>query len=184
MKITRVCKGMTLDQKSVIINADFGSILGMKISKLIPELCRFLMGCFNPITCELDFGDRGKIPINTESVVKVMGVPEGSTPVPYHRDSDATRVVLQMLGIEGKQPSLTMIEKKLGRSEPADDVYLVKFMIFLVSSLFAPTTATLVSSKCYPSLINTADIKNLKWATFIIDVIIQTANAKDNKKLV
>jgi hypothetical protein len=62
MKITRVCKAMTLDQQSVTINADFGSMLGMQISKLIPELCRFLMGCFNPNTCELDFGDMGKSP--------------------------------------------------------------------------------------------------------------------------
>ena len=81
MKLVRVCKGMTSSQHSLIAK-DFAGIVGMKCSKLNPELCRFLMSCFDPVKSVLDFGDRGKIPVSAESVVQVMGVPMGSLPVP------------------------------------------------------------------------------------------------------
>lgn len=182
MKIVRVCKAMTNEQRIVIRNAYFGGMLGMKVSKLIPELCRFLMGCFNPKTCELDFGDRGKIPITIESVVRVMGVPGGGSPVPYHLDVNSTCLILEMFGIHnGKQPTVAFIEKLLGPTYPASPDYLRKFIIYSVSSTFTPNTGTLVSPRCYPSVINTDAIRHLNWARFIIDVIIQTANAKDTK---
>lgn len=34
MKIVRLCKSMTIDQRKVITDADFGGVLGMKCSKL------------------------------------------------------------------------------------------------------------------------------------------------------
>jgi hypothetical protein len=182
MKVVRVCKAMTNDQRSLIIRADFGSVLGMKCSKLIPELCRFLMACFDQDECVLDFGERGKIPITLDSVVRIMDVPMGSHPVPYQGNIEATNLVFQMLGIhDGKQPTITYLEKQLGKEYPADDDYLRKFIIYLMSSVFAPTTGILVSPKCYPAVLNTEAIASLNWAGFIIDTLIQTANAKGSK---
>jgi hypothetical protein len=90
MKLVRVFKDMTEDQKNLLIQSDFGGMIQMKCSKLIPELCRFLMGCFDQDNCVLDFGERGKIPVTSESVVNVLGVPKGSSVVPYRLDVDAT----------------------------------------------------------------------------------------------
>ncbi|KAM0921181.1 hypothetical protein ACQ4PT_007071 [Festuca glaucescens] len=182
MKVVRVCKGMTSKQRDLISRADFTAILNMKCSKLIPELCRFLMEHFDPVACVLDFGERGKIPVDVQSVVNVMAVPMGTHPVPYKQNIDATSSVLKMMGINnGKQPTLADVEKQLGRSYPADDAYLRKFIIFLVSSVFAPTTGIYVSPKCYPAVINIEAIRRLDLARFIIDILIKTANAKGNK---
>lgn len=140
------------------------------------------MGCFDRKTCELDFGERGKIPVTDESVFKVMGVPTGSITVPYHTNVDDTSMILEMFGTPvGGHPTLSGLEIELGPAHPADDVYLRKFILYLMSSVFAPTTCTRVSPKCYPALINAAAIKRLNWARFIIDMLIQTANAKDKK---
>lgn len=81
MKIFRVCKSFTTDQCAVISDANLGDILEWKVSKLIPDLCKYLMGCFNPQTCELDFGARGRVPTDLHLVVRVLGVPMGSTPI-------------------------------------------------------------------------------------------------------
>ncbi|KAM0898926.1 hypothetical protein ACQ4PT_021638 [Festuca glaucescens] len=173
---------MTSKQRDLISRADFTAILNMKCSKLIPELCRFLMEHFDPVACVLDFGERGEIPVDVQSVVNVMAVPMGTHPVPYKQNIDATSSVLEMMGINnGKQPTLADVEKQLGRSYPADDAYLRKFIIFLVSSVFAPTTGIYVSPKCYPAVINIKAIQRLDWARFIIDILIKTANAKGNK---
>jgi hypothetical protein len=39
----------------------------------------------------------------------------------------------------------------------------------------------MVSPKCYPSVINIGAIKKLNWARFIVDILVQTASAKDKK---
>lgn len=182
MKIVRVCKKMTAAQQDLIKKADFGDMLRMKCSKLMPELCRFLMGCFNPTTCELDFGDRGRIPVTAESAFRIMGVPMGAIPVPYHLDVDATGLILEMFGISsGGQPSVRRVEKELGPTFPADQAYLRKFVIYMMSSVFAPTTCINVSPKFYPSVINTQAIRRFNWARFIVDILIETGNAKDKK---
>jgi hypothetical protein len=182
MKLVRVCKNMTPEQRNLLTDAKFGAMIQMKCSKLIPELCRFLMGCFDPDKCHFDFGDRGVIPVTVESVVKVLGLPMGSSPVPYHVDADATSLVLNMLGItDGVQPNVTTLEMELGKEHPADDAYLRKFVIYMISSVFAPTTCIKVSPKCYPSVSNIKAISTLNWARFIIDILIETANAKDKK---
>jgi hypothetical protein len=182
MKLVRVFKDMTEDQKNLLIQSDFGGMIQMKCSKLIPELCRFLMGCFDQDNCVLDFGERGKIPVTSESVVNVLGVPNGSSVVPYRLDVDATSLILNMLGItDGVQPNVSDLEKELGPSYPADDSYLRKFIIYMISSVFAPTTGIKVSPKCYPPVINVEAIKTLNWPRFIIDTLIQTAKAKDKK---
>jgi hypothetical protein len=140
------------------------------------------MDHFDPHGCALDFGERGRIPVTPDSVVKVLGVPMGNTDVPYTLDVDATSLILEMLGIkDGVQPNVTFIEKQLGPSFPADTAYIRKFVIYVISSVFAPTTGIKVSPKCYPPMINTEAIKTLNWAKFVVDILVQTANSKDNK---
>jgi hypothetical protein len=137
---------------------------------------------FDPHGCALDFGERGRIPVTPDSVVKVLGVPMGNTDVPYTLDVDATSLILEMLGIkDGVQPNVTFIEKQLGPSFPADTAYIRKFVIYVISSVFAPTTGIKVSPKCYPPVINTEAIKTLNWAKFVVDILVQTANAKISK---
>jgi hypothetical protein len=129
-----------------------------------------------------DFGDRGRILVTTESVVKVMGVPMGNTAVPYKQDVDATSLMLQMMGItDGVQPTIATLEKELGPEYPEDDAYLRKFVIYITHSLFAPITAVRVSPKCYPPVLNTEAIRSYNWARFIFDMMIHTANAEDTK---
>jgi hypothetical protein len=137
---------------------------------------------FDPVACVLDFGDRGKIPVDVQSVVNVMAVPMGNFPVPYKQNIEATSSVLEMMGINnGKQPTVAALEFQLGETYPADAAYLRKFIIYLISSVFSPTTGIYVSPKCYPTVINTEAIPRLNWARFIIDILIQTANAKGSK---
>jgi hypothetical protein len=44
MKVVRVCNGMAVDRRALVNAANFGAMLGMKCSKLNPELYRFLTG--------------------------------------------------------------------------------------------------------------------------------------------
>jgi hypothetical protein len=140
------------------------------------------MNCFDPNNSVMDFGDRGRIPVTVESVVKVLGVPMGTSVFPCMQDIDATNMIMQMFGItDGVQPTISTVDKELGPGYPADDDYLRKFVIYMTHSLFAPTTGIKISPKCYPPVMNTEAIRRYNWAKFILDTIVQTANAKGSK---
>jgi hypothetical protein len=84
MKIVWVCKDLSTDQRGFFwVKSDLGQIIEMKCLKLNHALCHFLMDHFDPHGCALDFGDRGRIPITPDYVVKVIGVPMGNTAIPY-----------------------------------------------------------------------------------------------------
>jgi hypothetical protein len=117
-----------------------------------------------------------------ETVSKVMAVPTGVHVVPYQPNIEATSAVLEMLGItDGKQPTLTFVEKQLGPMYPVDAAFLRKFIIYMVSFVFAPNTWIHVTPKCYPAVLNVESIPRYKWARFIFDMLVQTANAKGTK---
>jgi hypothetical protein len=173
---------MTVDQRALVNAVDFRAMLGMKCSKLNPELCIFLMGCFDPVACVLDFEEREKIPVSVKKVSEVMAIPTGVHAVPYQPNIEATSAVLEILGItDGKQPTLFFVEKQLGPTYHADAAFLRKFFIYLVSSVFASNTGIHVSTKCYPAVLNVEAIPRYNWARFIFDILVQTVNAKGTK---
>jgi hypothetical protein len=81
MKLTRLYPSLSVDQKDLIRDYDYGGLLDIKCSKLQFELCQFLMESFHSTTCSMDFADRGSIPVTEESVYKVLGVPMGDLEV-------------------------------------------------------------------------------------------------------
>ena len=82
MKLTRLYRHMSKDQKELVEKADFSGLLQIKCSKLQPELCQYLMESFDTTQCALVFPGRGTIPI-TEDVQKVLCIPRGSEEVRY-----------------------------------------------------------------------------------------------------
>ncbi|KQJ88331.1 hypothetical protein BRADI_4g17111v3 [Brachypodium distachyon] len=166
MKVIKVCKLLDWKQRKKIMKAGFGSFLDIKCSKLFLELCKYLMDHFNPDTSALEFpeDERGILPITVDTVFEVLGIPKGALPVIYQYDSVSVKYVLDLLEVEdGRQPKISDIETRL-----------TKMVCFL-----APTTGVRVSPKCYPSLVNVSQINKLDWCRFTINILIQTAKAKN-----
>jgi hypothetical protein len=78
MKIVRLYESQNKSHHDIISTNGFKSFLGIKCSKLQPELCNYLMGSFKHESCSLEFPDRGSIAIIEELVQKVLGLPLGS----------------------------------------------------------------------------------------------------------
>ena len=114
MKVVRLYKSQNPSHHEVISTNGFASFLGIKCSKLQPELCNYLIASFNPDACALEFPGRGTIPITDEAVQKVLGCPMGKFPVVYQKDSEATEHVMKVLGFgNGSQPKLADVETML-----------------------------------------------------------------------
>uniref|UniRef100_A0A0D3GEW4 Ubiquitin-like protease family profile domain-containing protein n=1 Tax=Oryza barthii TaxID=65489 RepID=A0A0D3GEW4_9ORYZ len=167
--------------KRLIEGAGFHGLVDLKCSKLRPDLCSWLMEHFNPATNQLVFPGCGAIDVNEESVKSVLGIPMGDKDVSYEMESEATEFVLNLLGInDGISPSLTSLGIQLEKLKLADDKYLRMWIIYAISSVLAPTTATTVSPRCYPSVVDAGNIKNLNWCKFVISILQKAAKAGKN----
>ncbi|XP_024310845.1 uncharacterized protein LOC104584864 isoform X2 [Brachypodium distachyon] len=181
MKVIKVCKLLDRKQRKKIMKVGFGSFLDIKCSKLFPELCKYLMDHFDPDTSALEFpeDERGIIPIIVDTVFEVLGIPKGALPVIYQYDSVSVKYVLDLLQVEdGRQPKISDIETRLTEMGTAEDPFLLLWMLYVVCFL-APTTGVRVSPNCYPSLVNVSQINKLDWCRFTINILIQTAKAKN-----
>uniref|UniRef100_A0A0E0AZ93 Ubiquitin-like protease family profile domain-containing protein n=1 Tax=Oryza glumipatula TaxID=40148 RepID=A0A0E0AZ93_9ORYZ len=140
----------------------------------------WLMEHFDPATNQLVFPGRGAIDVN-ESVKSVLGIPMGDKDVSYEMESEATEFVLNLLGInDGISPSLTSLGIQLEKLKLVDDKYLRMWIIYAISSVLAPTTATTVSPRCYPSIVDAGNIKNLNSCKFVISTLQKAAKAGKN----
>nr|BAD20055.1 hypothetical protein [Oryza sativa Japonica Group]BAD28889.1 hypothetical protein [Oryza sativa Japonica Group] len=181
MKLIKLYPHMSGEQKRLIEGAGFHGLVDLKCSKLRPDLCSWLMEHFNPATNQLVFPGRGAIDVNEESVKSVLGIPMGDKDVSYEMESEATEFVLNLLGInDGISPSLTSLGIQLEKLKLADDKYLRMWIIYAISSVLAPTTATTVSPRCYPSVVDAGNVKNLNWCKFIISILQKAAKAGKN----
>uniref|UniRef100_A0A0E0LY82 Ubiquitin-like protease family profile domain-containing protein n=1 Tax=Oryza punctata TaxID=4537 RepID=A0A0E0LY82_ORYPU len=181
MKLIKLYPHMSGEQKRLIEGAGFHGLVDLKCSKLRPDLCSWLMEHFNPATNQLVFPRRGAIDVNEESVKSVLGIPMGDKDVSYEMESEATEFVLNLLGInDGMSPSLISIGIQLEKLKLVDDKYLRMWIIYSISSVLAPTTATTVSPRCYPSVVDAGNIKNLNWCKFVISTLQKAAKAGKN----
>ena len=86
---------MSPEQVKLVTDEDFGGLANIKCSRLYPDLCKYLMQCFNATTCELVFPGRGSIPVDEESVYQVLGVPWGNEEVEYELNQDSVTYMLK-----------------------------------------------------------------------------------------
>uniref|UniRef100_A0A0E0MEU4 Ubiquitin-like protease family profile domain-containing protein n=1 Tax=Oryza punctata TaxID=4537 RepID=A0A0E0MEU4_ORYPU len=181
MKLIKLHPHMSGEQKRLIEGAGFHGLVDLKCSKLRPDLWSWLMEHFNPATNQLVFPGRGAIDVNEESVKSVLGILMGDKDVSYEMESEATEFVLNLLETnDGMSPSLTSIGIQLEKLKLADDKYLRMWIIYAISSILAPTTATTVSPRCYPSVVDAGNIKNLNWCKFVISTLQKAAKAGKN----
>uniref|UniRef100_A0A0E0HNF8 Ubiquitin-like protease family profile domain-containing protein n=1 Tax=Oryza nivara TaxID=4536 RepID=A0A0E0HNF8_ORYNI len=96
-------------------------------------------------------------------------------------ESEATEFVLNLLGInDGISPSLTSLGIQLEKLKLANDKHLRMWIIYTISSVLAPTTATTVSPRCHPSVVDAGNIKNLNWYKFVISILQKATKAGKN----
>uniref|UniRef100_A0A0E0LIX8 Uncharacterized protein n=1 Tax=Oryza punctata TaxID=4537 RepID=A0A0E0LIX8_ORYPU len=181
MKLIKLYPHMSGEQKRLIEGAGFHGLVDLKCSKLRPDLCSWLMEHFNPATNQVVFPGRGAIDVNEESVKSVLGIPMGDKDVSYEMESEATEFVLNLLGInDGISPSLTSLGIQLEKLKLADDKYLRMWIIYAISSVLALTKVTTVSPRCYPSVVDAGNIKNLNWCKFVLSTLQKAAKAGKN----
>ncbi|KAM0884639.1 hypothetical protein ACQ4PT_030878 [Festuca glaucescens] len=98
----------------------------------------------------------------------MTGLPNGQLQVKYYCDYELEAHISERL-FPGKTSKVSEIGKMIEEYQEADDTFRELWLLFMVSTVVAPTTDTKMSNKCYPMLLDIADAKEMNMCKFIVD---------------
>ncbi|CAL4900618.1 unnamed protein product [Urochloa decumbens] len=172
MTIVKLYKDMSDQQRQLIERNGFGGLLNFAFSQVHPELCNWLLTCFDAESSELVFPGRGSILVTESSVHKVLGIPMGAEIIDCKPDSAATTLMKQLFPIQqGNQPKTSHILEFLKGYKSANSKYLKLWTLLAASSLLVPTFSTKVSSRLYPAVTDATAIGNKNWCELVVRVL-------------
>ena len=131
--------------------------------------------------------DRGKIPVDAESVRRIWGLPNSGRKVCFEMNPDVIREFNSIFKIEEKNaPTLTSWCKMIVKMNGAcDDNFLQAWLVVAFSCFLAPTTSLSISPRCYTAILHTSAIKDTKICDFVIDQLrLAFMGFGDKKKVV
>jgi hypothetical protein len=84
----------------------------------------------------------------------MMGLPRGQLEVKYYADHVLEAELSERIFPgQSSRPKVSEIGKKIEQYKESDDTFKELWMLFIVSTVIAPTTDTRMSNSCYPMLV-------------------------------
>jgi len=169
---------LTPEQRKMIEDAGFGGLLKIACHTFPLKFCGWLLQRFDTDDCELVIKGRGRIPVTSESVHRVLGIPNSGGDVKYGLDADSIAFMTDKFGVSGRySPTIVSIEKSLKAMKSADEHFLRTFMVFVISSFLCPTTGLRISPRCFPPLVDIGSIRELNWCKFVVERLRKSVSA-------
>lgn len=104
---------------------------------------------------------RGFIPLTEESVHQILGIPHGDIEVKYETDYDMEQeFAASLFPGDGSTPKITTVATAIINHNEADDRFKKLWLIYIVSTVLAPTTDARISNKCYPMLVTHSSMRD------------------------
>ncbi|KAM0824231.1 hypothetical protein ACQ4PT_070342 [Festuca glaucescens] len=100
----------------------------------------------------------------------MTSLPRGQLEVKYYVDYDLEVVIAARLFPGGSsRPKVSDLARMVEQYERADDSFKELWMLFIMSTVVAPTTDNKMSNKCYPMLVDIARANELNLCKFVAD---------------
>ncbi|XP_037441587.1 uncharacterized protein LOC119309768 [Triticum dicoccoides] len=168
--LTTLTKGFTDDQKGATSEMGLQALMDVRCMNLVNPVCDWLGEIYYPASREFVIPGRERIPLDEESVFCTLGVPRGEIKVPYEVNNKIEKVLFPRLfpGM-ASMPNTTVLATSLEGTTTHGEVFKMKLLMHLISSVFAPTTSLRPSNKCFPILAKLKYGKYMNWCEFIAD---------------
>ncbi|KAM0875508.1 hypothetical protein ACQ4PT_036735 [Festuca glaucescens] len=100
----------------------------------------------------------------------MTGLPRGQLEVKYYADYELEAVIAARLFPGGtSRPKVSDLAKMVEQYVGADESFKELWMLFIMSTVVAPTTDNKMSNKCYPMLVDIARANKLNLCKFVAD---------------
>ena len=153
------CKDLSDGRKNAIDEMDLKSLREIKCDHLFNFLSEWLAGLYEPDSREVVVLGRGRIPVNEESVHRVMGVPRGGNDVPYSLPTEADiELGIEMFGELGHTPKTTNVLDLIASSANYDEKFKQMWLMLADNTIIAPTTSNKINPRWYSVLASTGNL--------------------------
>ncbi|XP_014751124.1 uncharacterized protein LOC106865500 [Brachypodium distachyon] len=169
--LTKLYNGFNDAQKQDFRNMEFTSFLHINTTKLHNKSIDWLASCYDPAARCLLIPSKGRIPMTEESVYNALGCPHGTEPVPYKVDKDIeARLAPEMFPDMdlSKAPLHSQVNTMLKNMTESGDRFKRLTLMYIMSTILAPTTSTRISNRCYSVLNLAACTIYMLWQLFYI----------------
>ena len=180
-RVRSMVNKLNLRQKSVIQELGFGSLLDLKFINLDRDLCKWLIDHFDQNSCALDICGK-RLPISTEDVEYILGIRSNGVDISIVGSAEEINHMCQQYGlnVEGDIP-IKLLENELNKMETSGNEFVSYFLLFIVGTLLCLTTKSYMKRSFVLIFRNVEEIRNLNWAKFVLDFLIQGVRKhKDN----
>ena len=182
MMLVKLYSHMSNNQRRLIDDAGFGGLLNCRCSQLFPDLCQWLLDCYDPESSELVLPGRGRIPITEAIVHRVMGIPRGSKLIKCEIDASASSFMQNEFGFtKGNQPKISELLNSLKMNKSANPKYLRTWALFAACSVITPTFSTKVSPRLFSAVVDSKKIREQNWCELVI-LNLKLRRSSDPKK--
>ncbi|KAI4995331.1 hypothetical protein ZWY2020_035234 [Hordeum vulgare] len=156
--ICKLYKHINEDQHAAIREMGTGPFLDIKCGYLHNTIVTWFTRLYQRGRRGFVVHRRGFIPLTEESVHKILGIPRGDIDVKYEADYDnEDEIVSCLFPGDSSRPKITTVASKIMNNNNADATFKKLWLIYIVSTVLAPTTDTRISNKCYPILLRYLD---------------------------
>ncbi|KAI4987269.1 hypothetical protein ZWY2020_020069 [Hordeum vulgare] len=171
-RLTLMTKGFSDDQQKVASDMGMQSLMNVVCSNLVNPLCDWLGKIYDHVSREFVILGRGRLPLDEESVFCTSGT---------HNDIEQ-ELFPHLFPHDVTMPNKTMLATLLENMKTHDDVFKMNLLMYLISSIFAPTTSLCPSNKCFPILARLDNVKNMNWCKLIADFLYDALSNKMYQK--
>lgn len=130
------------------------SLMNLLCTNLNNSVCDWLGRTYEPASKEFVIPRHGRIPLDEDAVYCTLGVPNGGMDVPYKVDREIQDWLFpEMFPGMTSMPLSSVTATMLGQMDSSGEDFKRLLLMYLISTVFAPTTSTYLSSRCFPVLV-------------------------------
>ncbi|KAM0918082.1 hypothetical protein ACQ4PT_009056 [Festuca glaucescens] len=165
LPVVRLYDHLSAGQRKTIEDMDLGTMLDIKCHVLHNPLINWLAHTYDNHSREFVITGRGRIPLNTDSIYRTLGLPRGDISIVYAMDA-GIEACLGPLLFQGHSstPTIIGVFTMLSEMTQDDDIFKQVWMMYLVCTLLAPTTSNKVSTDD-----NISNVRNMNICQFVCD---------------
>jgi len=172
-RVSKFVKTLTPRQKKFIVDNQFGFVLDIKSFRVPIGFIEWVMS--NTHAASNEFIIKHKcIRFTKDMVVKVLGVPSGTTQVEVDSSDFEVEALVEQYKSEYKVGKSYPICKcmELMKDEEDEQTFMRHFMLFLISTILMPGKSNTLCVEYLYSLLNLESLINYDWAEEILHVIM------------